>query len=225
MKVVTLIPHWDKYEYENKALIDRDMLDLSGRALLNYPIELSNKTRLVSATYIFTNDQKIAKELDPRLKYTVLRRDVILDSQDATVEQIIRYFLNSVPADVVVLLHANSPFIKKESLEECIRAVTSGKHDSAFLARSEKRFSWYKGRRINYEVMGGTPHLSLIEPIMFETSSAYIFTRDCFEKTGTRIGEAPYIKEVGVFEGLVISTPEDMKMAEYLLDSQFGIDG
>ena len=23
MKVVTLIPYWDKYEYENKALVDR----------------------------------------------------------------------------------------------------------------------------------------------------------------------------------------------------------
>ncbi len=221
MKIVSLIPFWDEYQYEDPRLKGLDMMRLAGKALINYPIELSNKVQLITDTYIYSNNQDIENLIDRRLSFKFLPRSTSLDSQVASIESIIQNFLNQVNADVVVLLHAKSPFIGVKSLIDCLDKVVNNNYDSAFLARIEKKFAWFSGRRINYEAVNGTPHLSNVEPIIIETSSMYIFTRECFLKTGTRIGNRPYIKYVNSFEGLVIGEPDDLKLAEFLLDSQF----
>jgi CMP-N-acetylneuraminic acid synthetase len=224
MKIVTLIPYWNEYQHEPSELLNRDTTRLSGRILLNYPIELSNKIKSIDQTCLFTNDNSINQHLDTRLKFDCIERGTELDAQNVCIEQIISSFLQQIPSDIIVLLHPKSPFIKKETVGECISAVTSGEYDSAYLARVERKFAWYEGRRINYHTDSGTPHLSAIKPIILETSSLYVFTAKSFERTGTRIGHQPYIKAVSSFEGMVISTPDDMKMAEYLLDSNFNLE-
>lgn len=223
MKIVALIPFWDKYRYENPKLEGLDMMSLAGKALINYPIELSNKVKLITETYIYSNNQNVINSIDNRLSFRLLTRATSLDSQDVSIESIIRNFLNQVEADVIVLLHAKSPFISIKSLSECLHRVLNDGYDSAFSARIEKKFAWFSGHRVNYGVANGTPHLSSLEPIVIETSSMYVFTRDCFERVGTRIGERPFIKPVNSFEGLVISEPDDLKLAEFLLDAQFCI--
>lgn len=221
MKIVSVIPFWDQYQYENDLLQSRDTIRLGGKALINYPIELANKVDKITQTYIFTNNKSIKDLVDSRLNFEVLPRDTALDSQHASIEEIIRSFLQKVDADVVVLLHPNSPFVTKESLEDCVNKVVSGDHDSAFLARVEKKFAWCFGKRVNYSLENGTPHLSTIEPIVLETSSLYVFTRQCFENIGTRIGSSAYVKDVDSFEGMVVTSPSEVKLAEYLLDSKF----
>ena len=221
MRVVTLIPYWSGYHYENNELIDRDALELSGKVLLNYPIEISNKISQIDETYLFTNDVKIINKIDPRLKIKILERDKFLDRQLTTIENIIESFLNIISADILVLLHPKAPFMKKESIEECINSVKFNKNDSAFLARVERKFSWFEGKRLNYDANHDTPHLSKITPIILETSSAYVFSTELFTKSRNRLGLMPFVKEIGVFEGLVISTKEDMQLAQFLMDSKF----
>lgn len=221
MKIVTMIPYWSNYQYGDTEAFNRDTTSLSGRILLNYPIRLANKIKTIQQTYIFTNDLNIQRLLDHRLHFNFLMRDNSLDDQEKNIEDIISQFLSQVDADIIVLLHPKSPFLKEESLQECIHKVIFEGYDSAFIARSERKFAWLGGARINYDPKQGTPHLAQIQPIILETSSLYVFTRQCFNLTRTRIGNNPYIKIVNSFEGMVINTLNDLKMAEYLLDSQF----
>jgi CMP-N-acetylneuraminic acid synthetase len=223
MKIVALIPFWDKYRYENPELDGLDIMNLAGKALINYPIELANRATLISETYIYSNNENIIDVIDERLSFNFLPRNAYLDTQDASIEDIIRNFLDQIDADVIVLLHPKSPFISMNSLSECLDKILNNEYDSAFIARVERKFAWLAGRRVNYQTANGTPHLGSIEPVTLETSSMYIFTRGCFEKTGTRIGNRPFIKAVNNFEGLVISEADDIKLAEFLLDSQFYI--
>ena len=106
-------------------------------------------------------------------------------------------------------------------MSDVLHKVLNHGYDSAVLARIEKKFAWFSGVRINYEANSGTPHLSAIQPIILETSTLYVFTKDCFNECQTRIGNNPYIRAVDSFEGLVISNNRDMKLAEFLLDAQF----
>jgi CMP-N-acetylneuraminic acid synthetase len=221
MTVVSVIPFWSLYQYETDSLKSRDTLRMAGKPLINYPIQLSNATNKISDTFIFTNDTNIKELIDPKLHFKILSRDINLDAQNVTIEAIIKDFFSKVDADVVVLLHPNSPFVSNASLEECIDCVLTGEYDSAFIARRENKFAWWQGKRLNYNVNHGTPHLSQIHPLILETSSLYAFTRQCFDDFGTRIGENPFIKEVGFFEGMVLTSPNDIKLAEFLLDSKF----
>lgn len=221
MKIVAMIPYWSNYQYGDIEACKRDTTILSGRILLNYPISLTNKISSIQQTYIFTNDLYVQELLDHRLHFNFLMRDSSLDNQEKNIEDIISQFLFQVDTDIIVLLHPKSPFLKEESLQECIHKVAFEGYDSAFIARSERKFAWLDGQRINYDPKQGTPHLAQIQPIILETSSLYVFTRQCFNLTGTRIGKNPYIKIVDSFEGIVINSLNDLKVAEYLLDSQF----
>lgn len=223
MKIVAVIPYWDQYKYDD-GLNNLDKSKLGGRILLNYPIILANKIKLIANTYLFTNDQTISQLLDGRLRFNVIERDHQLDNDQTSIEDVLRSFLSKVDADMVVMMHPRSPFIRQESVEECINRVRDENYDSAFLGQVEKKFAWYRGERINYDTQNGTPHLLGIEPVVLENSSLYLFTRKSFEKTGTRVGQKPFIKVVGSFEGMTISSAEEFELAEYLLDSQFRIN-
>ena len=54
MKIVAVIPYWDQYKYDD-GLNNLDKSKLGGRILLNYPIILANKIKLIANTYLFTN--------------------------------------------------------------------------------------------------------------------------------------------------------------------------
>jgi CMP-N-acetylneuraminic acid synthetase len=225
MKIVALIPYWNNYKYETRSMVNRDATSLSGKILLNYSIELANKTTLINRTCLFTNDLYVSKLLDERLSYDVIKRNSELDAQDVSIEKIISDFLKLVEADVIVLLHPKSPFLSKESLSQCIEAVVLNGFDSAFVAREERKFAWFDGMRVNYECSSGTPHLSDIKPIILETSSAYVFTKSFFINSGTRISKNPFIKIVGNFEGMTISGADDLALAQFLQDSQYSLEG
>jgi len=223
MKIVALIPYWNGYSFQDSSIAGRDTISLSGKALINYPIALTNKIKKISETYIFTNDNDVKGIIKDYLNFVILPRSRQLDSKKTTIENIISAFLNVVDADIVVLLHPSSPFVMSETISDCLEKVINEKFDSSFLVRSEKKLAWYKNKRLNYDSLNGTPHLSDLEPVVLESSAAYIFSKETFIKNGTRIGEKPYIKEIGSFEGMVISSGEDIKIAEFLLDSRFFI--
>jgi len=224
MKIVALVPYWSNYTYEDNSIDGRDTMLLSGKSLLNYPLLLANKIKDIDSTYIFTNDNSVESTIQDHLKFELLHRDQNLDSQNATIEDIVSSFLNVIDCDFVLLLHPSSPFLQPETISDCISKVVSGNFDSAFIARREKKFAWFRLERLNYDTSKGTPHLSNVEPIILESTAAYFFSRNSFNRFKTRIGQKPYVKEVGPFEGMVVSSKEELKISEFLLDSGFFVD-
>jgi CMP-N-acetylneuraminic acid synthetase len=63
---------------------------------------------------------------------------------------------------------------------------------------------------------------SELESVLIESGSIYVFTRALFKKSRHRIGEKPYIKEVGHFEGFEIDNKDDLMMAELMINA--GLD-
>ncbi len=224
MKIVALIPYWNNYIYPNQSINGLDKCLLSGKSLINYPIILANKIKKIDQTYIFTNDLIISHSIQKQLKFEILPRNKNLDSQKTSIEDIVDAFLEKIDCDFILLLHSNSPFLEPQTISECINKVISGQFDSSFLAKKEQKFVWFNGKRLNYEPLNGTPSLSDIEPVIIESSAAYFFSKNTFNSCRTRIGREPFIKEIGPFEGMVISSKEDFKIAEFLLDSGFFID-
>ena len=146
----------------------------------------------------------------------------MLDSDRITIEDIIENFFQNSDADVVVLMHPKSPFIKFITIQSCIDKVASREFDSAFVAQSIKKHVWFKNERLNYSKNSDTPSLSSVYPILVEMSSVYVFTRELFNKHRRRIGLKPYIKEVGHLEGFEVDSLDDLEMSELIINS--GLD-
>lgn len=124
-----------------------------------------------------------------------------------------------VEADLYVLAHATSPFIRAETLSEALQKIHSGEHDSAFSAERIQTFAWYGGRPLNYS-LDNIPRTQTIEPVYIETSAFFIFPRELWCSRHRRIGDRPWMAVVDRIEGLDIDYPEDFAMAEIIAASR-----
>ena len=132
---------------------------------------------------------------------------------------IIVSFLSKNDADVVVLIHPKSPFLKPKTIEECIAKVCSLEYDSSFTANIIRKPIWFNNRPLNFSENHDIPKISQLNPVIIETSSVYVFTRKLFTLKRSRVGDKPFIKKIGHIEGLEIETEDDYKMAELIINA------
>ena len=226
MKIIALIPFWTDYKPLKASLTCKPLVKVSGKSLINRTIEIINHIKLIDKAVVFTSDSEVFDHIDDSVSYQIVQRDASLNSDKASIEDIIYEFLQVSDADIVVLIHPKSPFIRPQTIEECVEKVLIGGFDSAFVAtqlfHSIKRQAWYKGKPLNYLIDKDTTILSELEPVLIESSSIYVFTRALFKKNRHRIGENPYIKEVGHFEGFEVNNKDDLTMAELMINA--GLD-
>ena len=148
-----------------------------------------------------------------------LRRSEELDRDTTLGREIYDSFTARVGADLYILAHATSPFIRAETVADALRHVRSGEYDSAFSAEKIQTFAWFEGRPLNY-ALDDIPRTQTIEPVYIETSAFFIFPRTLWCGRGRRIGEKPYMAVVDRIEGLDIDNPEDFTMAEIIAASR-----
>ncbi len=218
MKIVSLIPYWEKYG-GNVGGVPRNLVKVGGRYLLNYSVETLGGVSEVDNTIIYTSTLDIEQFMDSGLNCEIQKRPSVLDSDGVSIEDIIKQFLKDNDVDVIVLLHPNSPFLKSETISDCVKKVVSGEFDSAFTGYEYHKIAWYKGKPLNYSSGQKTPSINKIEPIVFEQSSLYVFTRSMFDELNSRIGSKPYVKIIDHFEGHDVNYKEDLDVAELIVNS------
>ena len=127
--------------------------------------------------------------------------------------EVLQCFAAYVPSDIYVMTHTTAPFISKESIEKGLQAVKSGKYDSSFAAKKLQDFLWKDGVPFNYE-LNNIPRTQDLPALYEETSGFYIYRNEVMTKLNRRIGEKPYIVEVGEIESVDIDEAEDFVIAD-----------
>lgn len=146
MKTVAFVP----IRLNSSRVAGKNLRPLGGRPLMTYILETLRQVRNIDGTYVYCSDASIAPLLPQGV--TLLRRDAALDSDTTLGEQIYDAFTREVEADIYVLAHATSPFIRPQTIEEAVARVQGGTYDSAFSAERIQTFAWYGGRPLNYSL-------------------------------------------------------------------------
>lgn len=224
MKIVAIIPYWQGYTYPDRSIGNRDALKIGGHSLIEKTVRIAQNIAHVCEIVIYTSNDNVQELLGDSLKYKVQIRDKNLDDQSVSIEDIIERFLLTSDGDIFVLMHPRCPFLKTSSINECVEKVVGEGFDSAFIAFCHRKLAWFAGKPLNYSLAIGenTQKLSSVEPVILESSSVYVFTRKLFEKTRRRIGENPYMKFVGRFEGFEIDSFDDYEIADLIVNA--GLD-
>lgn len=184
-----------------------------GKILISFILDtlLALKERKVfDDVIVYCSDEEICKYLPLGVRW--LKRSTVLDTQLTKSNDIIRSFLNDVKADIYVMCHATSPFMRASHIEACVNAVKSGKNDSAFCAREIQNFLWQYGEPLNFS-RDNYPRTQDLVPIYEELPTPYVFTKEVFEKTGGRTGMKPYICACSAVEAIDIDNPSDFELA------------
>jgi CMP-N-acetylneuraminic acid synthetase len=219
VKISAFIPYWQEYSSSLNDLCDYRQNILCGKHLLNYTIEILSDVSSLSSIDVFASNQNVCSLINTDLKYNFIQRSETLDSISVSIEDIIKAYLSVSDADIVVLLHPNSPFLAPATVECCIQAVATGEYDSAFTAYCIRQLAWFDGEPLNYSRDEVTPAKKDIQPVVIEQSSLYVFSRDCFNTHKKRIGLTPFIKYIDHVEGHGVITEDDYRMAELIINS------
>ena len=206
MKTVALVP----IKLNSQRLPHKNILPIAGRPLCWHLLNSLVQSKGIDEVYVYCSDPAVKKYMPSGVIFK--QRDKRLDGDQIKGFDIYRAFINEVDADVYVLAHTTSPFIKIASIETALSHILSGENDSAFSAERIQTFAWYQGKPINYD-LNDVPRTQDMEPIWVETSAFFMFKKEIFTVHNRRIGFNPYIQEVSGIEAIDIDEPKDFELA------------
>lgn len=206
MKVVAFVP----IKMNSQRLPHKNILPISGHPMCWHILNTLTQVEHINEIYVYCSDSTITEYIPQGVK--VLLRNKSLDGDLVKGFEIYESFINEIDADVYILAHATSPFMKVESIQNSINKVLFSNYDSSFSASKIKTFAWYDGSPINYD-LNDVPRTQDLKPIFLETSGFFIFKKEIFKNYRRRIGFNPYIQELDNIESLDIDTQDDYNMA------------
>ena len=192
----------------------KNLRELGGRPLMAYLLESLVAARNIDKVYVYCSNPAIVEYLPEGVEW--LQRDERLDQNTTLGEEIYDAFTREVEADIYILAHATSPFIRTATIEQAVRSVESGEYDSAFSAERVQTFAWWQGRPLNYSLQH-VPRTQDLEPLYVETSAFFVFRAEVWREQHRRIGQKPYMAVTDRIESMDIDNPDDFLLAEAIV--------
>jgi len=203
MKIVAFVP----IRLNSTRLKNKSILPLGNKPLCWHI--LNTLTKVFNEVYVYASTEQV---MDFSPEGTIfLKRPAVLDRDETLGMEIYSSFVGEIDSDYYCLAHVTSPFLTEKTLQSGVDALLCG-HDSAFTARREQTFAWFRNKPINYAT-NFIPRTQDMEPVYIETSGYYMFDNQTI-KAGRRIGGNPAIIEVGAVEGLDIDEEGDYEVAK-----------
>ena len=208
MKTIAVVP----MKLNNKRLPNKNTKSFTnGKPLCHYVLSTLLNVEGVNEVYVYCSNPDIQDFIPKGVKF--LKRNSILDQDTTSMNEVLFAFAKDVDADIYLMTHTTSPFVKKESLEKGLEAVVCGKYDSAFSAKKSQDFLWKDGKPFNYE-LDNIPRTQDISPLYKETSGFYIYKKLIITELNRRIGNNPFILEVDEIESIDVDVVEDFMIAD-----------
>lgn len=212
MKTVAFVP----IRLNSKRVVGKNLKMLGGKPLMCYILDTLANIKKIDEVYVYCSQESIKEYLPEGVKF--LKRPEYLDRDETLGKEIYDEFTKTIDADIYILAHTTSPFMKQETVENALDKIVNDGYDSAFSCEKIQTFTWYDGKPLNYDLKE-IPRTQTIEPVYVETSAFFMFKRDIWKVHKQRIGFKPYMAQVDKIEGVDIDWPEDFDFAEKIIET------
>lgn len=215
MKIVAVVP----MKLNNRRLPQKNTKRFTnGEPLCYYILSTLLLVKEIDEVYVYCSNPDIKEYIPKGVKYLSRKSD--LDQDSTKMNEILKSFADEVSADVYVMTHTTAPFISKESIEKGLNAIVNNSYDSAFAAKILQDFLWKDNMPFNYK-LNDIPRTQDLPVLYEETSGFYIYKKEVILKMNRRIGDNPFIVEVGEIESIDIDEPEDFVIADAIYNHIF----
>lgn len=106
MKTVAFVP----IRLNSKRVAGKNLKDLGGKPLMCYVLETLSKVHGVDEVYVYCSNEDVIPYLPQGVKF--LKRPEFLDRDETLGKEIYEEFTKTVDADIYILAHTTSPFLK-----------------------------------------------------------------------------------------------------------------
>lgn len=120
----------------SKRLKDKNIIDLEGKPVIGYAIEVALDSGLLNRRVVSTNDDKIKKVAENIYNVEVIKRPDEFARDDSPIEEALLHAVEYLKqnkgyiTDIVVWMQANVPIRKKGLLDEAIEKLIDSDADS-----------------------------------------------------------------------------------------------
>lgn len=202
---------------------------LCGKPLYQWILETLISCKSIDAVVIDTDDEGFIQTLNrdwPMVK-TLLRPPAIRGGA-VSMDRVIEHDMSQLPEyDYFLQTHTTNPLLTAASIDGAVKAFfeRAAGYDSLFsVNRIQARTYWGNGSPINH-TLGELKRTQDLEPIYEENSNFFIFSRDSFAATGSRLGKRPLLFETPAMESLEIDEESDFQFVQLVLTGMGGQTG
>lgn len=161
----------------------------------------------------FVIDTYIKKGIN-RVKY--FRREEYYASSECSGSEFFKNLGETTDTDIFVYCPCTSPFIKPETISECINQFFISKNsDCVATVSAIKEFMWLNGKPVNYDPLNA-PNSQNLPDIIALNFGATVVAKSDLIKNRNIIGKRPSFVKTSEIEAIDIDTPLDFYLAEQI---------
>lgn len=216
-KILALLP----IKQMSERVPGKNFRDLCGKPLYTWILETLLSCNTVDRVLVDTDSEELIENLHrdyPSVK-TLLRPKEIRGNL-VSMNRIIAHDISQCGEYSYFLqTHTTNPLLHAETIDAAVEKYFAklDKFDSAFsVNRIQARTYWGDGSPINHSLTE-LKRTQDLDPIFEENSNFFIFSRDSFTKTQSRLGERPLLLEIPRAESFEIDEEEDFQLIQQLI--------
>lgn len=202
---------------------EKNYRPLAGRPLYTYILETLLACKAIERIVVDTDSPPVREGIARDFPAVdVIERPPELTADDVPMNSILAHDIEVCPAPFYLQTHSTNPLLKAETISNAIASFFDDFpiHDALFsVTRWQKRLWSADGSPVNHDPQVLLPTQDL-PPLFEENSCIYLFEREAFLSTGSRLGRFPKFYEIEADEAWDIDTPRDFAIAEALLEAR-----
>jgi CMP-N-acetylneuraminic acid synthetase len=190
----------------------------AGVPLYRHIVQTLLSARHVSRVVIDTDSDYILRDAAEAFPEVVLYkrpnefRGELLNANDIMANTLLHV---ATDADVILQTHSTNPLLRTDTIDRAIEAfVAAPEHDCLLSVTPIHKRYWTADARPSNHDPRALLRTQDLPPLFEENSCMYLFHRDQFLRTGSRIGDRPMLFPMDPEEALDIDTELDMKLVE-----------
>ena len=200
----------------------KNFRNFNGKPLYQWILGTLLSIEMIDRIVINTDAKPILNDLGlPSSEKLVVReRKPEICGDEVSMNLVLKDDVENTDSDHYLMTHTTNPLLSAQTIKSAIETYQSEKCDSLFTVnRYQTRFYDQQGKPINHSPKNLIPTQDL-EPWFEENSNLYIFERDAFLETKSRIGLNPVLFETPKQESIDIDEEEDWDLAEIIMKAK-----
>lgn len=193
-----------------RAFADTNLMELKIKNLLQVP-ELTS--------IVVNTNSELAIEIvnkSYRVGVTTHRREEYYASSQCSGSEFFRHLGEVTDTDLFVYCPCTSPFIKPETVSQCINQfISTSDYDCLATVSSVKEFLWLDGDPMNYDP-AHAPNSQDLPDVVALNFGVTVVRKEDLIKNSNIIGKNPQFVKTSDIESIDIDTPLDFYIAEQL---------
>lgn len=218
MKITAVIP----IRSGSQRVKDKNLRPFAGTTLMENKIDTLLKVSELDSIIVNTNSEEAISIVKKRYQEGVVkwhRREEYYASSQCSGSEFFKHLGEVTDTDLFIYAPCTSPFVKPETVSECIRKFLKNLEENDFdcvsTVSSLKEFMWLDGKAVNYDPQNA-PNSQNLPDVVALNFGTTVISRENLIKYHNIIGKKPDFVVTSDIEAIDIDTPLDYYVAEQI---------